>query len=119
MSHEGRLLLLRDWFCYQKGTGLNDAPRRSSGDLLVRAGVTENSEGSPGFIKAAAGSSLSLDLLWCRAPLRLSTLITVKFIKDKINMRENTAGCSARTQSGISSHIAAAWLMAEWMVAGT
>ena len=104
MPRAGRLLLLlRDWFCYQKWAGLDDTLRLSSGVFAARAGVTGNSAGSPcGFIRAgcwaAAGSSLSLDLLWCRVPLRLSTLITVKYIKDKINMRENTTGSAATSR---------------------
>lgn len=64
---------------------------------------------SCGFIRAgcwiATGSSLSLDLPWCCAPLRLSSLITEKYIKDKINMRVNTTGCSTKTESGIFTYV--------------
>lgn len=51
--------------------------------------------------------SISPDLLWCGAPPSLSSLITAKYIKDKIKMRENTTGYSATSESGIFSHIPA------------
>lgn len=65
MPHVWRLLLLWDWFCYQKWVGLNDVRCLSSGGFAVRDGVTRNSAGSPVALSGlAVGLPLAHLYLW-------------------------------------------------------